>query len=202
MQRVGFERMARGFFRGVRQRPGAEEIDDNRHHDYAEGPDGGLDDVPFVFDQALDRFPDHYAGEQEQQRRFGERRDRFDFAVAVVMFLVGWLSGDAHGDIGHDRGAEVDQRMSGFRQDRQRARGKADQALATVKSGRSGNRGEGDLFFFGLHGAPVYPRPRQISRTTGNADSHSVIGFPSAAAERVTASRMRILASNCSVVKR
>lgn len=63
MQRVGFKRMARGFFRGVRQRAGAEEIDDHRDDDYAESPDGRLDDMTFVLDKTLDRFPDHDAGQ-------------------------------------------------------------------------------------------------------------------------------------------
>lgn len=64
--------------------------------------------MTFVFDQSLDSLPNHYSGEQKQECRFRQSRYRFDFSVAVVMLLVGWLSRDPYGDIGHDRGAEVD----------------------------------------------------------------------------------------------
>ena len=55
MQRVGFQRMARGFFGGAGQRAGAQEIDHDRHQDDAEGPDvGDRRRAPLVLDQALD----------------------------------------------------------------------------------------------------------------------------------------------------
>ena len=44
-------------------------------------------------DQPLRRLPDHDGREQEQQRRFGERGDALDLAVAVLMLLVGRLAG-------------------------------------------------------------------------------------------------------------
>ena len=139
--------------------------------------------------QALDRFPDHHAGEQEQQRGFRQRRNALDLAVAVLVFFVGRLSGNTHGGIGHHRGAEIDQRMAGLRQNRQRAGGNADQTLGDRQDGGCRDRGECDLFFFVLHAAPL-------------VRYYSVIGLPSCAAERTTASRMRILPSNCSVEKR
>ncbi len=177
--------------RGARQRARAEEID--RRSTPTITPKAqtvAIDRVLFMLDQALDRFPDHHAREQEQQRGFRQRRDALDLAVTVMVFLVGRLAGNAHGDIGHHRGAEIDQRMAGFRQDRQRAGGKADHALGDRQRGRCRDRGECDLFFFAAACGALWP------------DTHSAIGLPSAAAERVTASRMRILASNCSVEKR
>ena len=55
------------------------------------------------------RFENHDAGEQEQQRRLGERGDAFDLAVAVLMLGVGRLAGNAHGEIGEQRRREVQQ---------------------------------------------------------------------------------------------
>ena len=101
--------------------------------------------------QTLGRFPDHHAGEQEQQRGFRQRRDRLHLAVAVVMLLVGRLARDAHGGIGHGRRAQIDQRMTGLRQDRQRAGGDADDRLGDGQPGRGRDRGQRDLFFFVLH---------------------------------------------------
>ena len=135
-------------FGGARERARAEEIDRDRHRDHAERPGVRDHRMLFVLGQALDRFPDHHAGEQEQQRGFRQRRNAFDLAVAVVVFLVGRLAGNAHRDIGHHRGAEIDQRMAGLRQDRQRAGGNADQALGDRQRGRCRDRGECDLFFF------------------------------------------------------
>ena len=155
MQRVGFQRLALRFFGGARERARAEKIDRDRHRDHAEGPGIGDHRVLFVLDQSLDRLPDHHAREQEQQRRFGERRDAFDLAVAVMVLVVGRLAGNAHRAIGHHRGAEVDQRMAGLRQDRQRAGGKADHALGDGQRGGRRDRGECDLFFFVLHAAPL-----------------------------------------------
>ena len=66
---------------------------------------------------------------------------------------------------------------------------RTDQALGDRQRGGRRDRGECDLFFFVLHAAPL-------------ARYYSMIGLPSAAAERTTASRMRILPSNCSVEKR
>ena len=72
-------------------------------------------------EEPLHRFADHDGGEHEQQRGFGERGDALHLAVAVLMLGVGGLAGNAHGEIGQHRGREIDQRMAGFRQDRERA---------------------------------------------------------------------------------
>ena len=144
-----------------------------------------------VLDQAFDRFPDHDAGQQEQQRRFGQRRDRFDLAVPVVMLFVGRLAGDAHGDIGHHRGAEIDQRMAGFRQDRRASRCKTPTtALAIVRPADAAIEERATCSFSLLHGRVQPGLQSQIWLAVR------------AAAERVSASRMRMLASSWSVVKR
>ena len=65
MQRVGLQRMARGLFRGMRQRASAEKVDDYRCKNNAECPDGGIDCMALVREQPVGSFPDHYAGQQE-----------------------------------------------------------------------------------------------------------------------------------------
>ena len=103
------------------EQPRAEEIDHDRHDDHGEGRERRLDRVAVAAEQPLRRLPDHHARQHEQQRGLRQRRHALDLAVAVVVLLVGRLAGDAHGEIGHHRGAEIDQRMRGLRQDRERA---------------------------------------------------------------------------------
>ena len=86
------------------------------------------------------------ADEQEQQRGFGKRGDAFDLAVAVLMFGVGRLAGNAHGEIGQHRRREVDQRMAGLGQDGERAGEQADDGLCHGQPRRGGNRAERGLF--------------------------------------------------------
>ena len=52
MQRVGFQCVARGLFRGMRQRTSPEKVDDDRCQNNAEGPDGGLDCMALVRERA------------------------------------------------------------------------------------------------------------------------------------------------------
>ena len=73
MQRVGLQSLTRSLLGGARERACAEEIDHDRHRDHAEGPGVGVDGVLLVLEQALERLPDHHAGEQEQQRRLRQR---------------------------------------------------------------------------------------------------------------------------------
>ena len=56
-------------------------------------------------EQPVRRLENHDGGEHEQERGFGERRDAFDLAVAVLMFGVCRLAGDADREIG-DHGRE------------------------------------------------------------------------------------------------
>ena len=70
-------------------------------------------------EQPLHGFESHAGGEQKQQRGFGQRRHAFDLAVAVLMLGIGRLAGNAHRDIGQYRRGEVQERVTGFRKDRQ-----------------------------------------------------------------------------------
>jgi hypothetical protein len=87
----------------------------------AEGGDAGIDDMRITH-QSVDGFVDDDAGEHEQQCRLDQRGNALDLAVTIVMFLVGWLAGNAHGAVGHHRRREIDQRMRGLGQDRERSR--------------------------------------------------------------------------------
>ena len=52
MQRVGFERVARGFLGGPVEQARAQEIDHDRYDDHDEGPDRRLDRVALRADAA------------------------------------------------------------------------------------------------------------------------------------------------------
>src|SRR4029450_9111159 len=157
-------------------------------------------DMTFMLCKSLNGFPDYDAGEQKQQSGFGKRRNRLYLAVPVVVFFIRWLARNTHGDIGHHGGAEINKRMASLRQDRQRTGGKADDCFGYGQSGRSDDRGKCNLFFFALPAASVQRNRRHISRTDWNSATHSRTDCPSFAAERLTASRMRILARSCSIV--
>ena len=154
MQRVGFERLAGGFLGDAAQRAGAEEIDHDGAGDDGKGRDGCFDGVRLRADQPPRRLPDHDDREQEQQRRFGKRGDALDLAVAVLVFLVGRLAGEPHREIGQDRRREVDQRMAGLGQDRQRAGQESDGSLRRRKPCRGGDRSERDPFL-DVHRRPL-----------------------------------------------
>ena len=125
MQRVGFQRLARGLGGDAVEQARAEEIDHDRDGDHGERPDRRLDRVMRAAEQAVPGLPDHDAGQEEQQRRFRQRGDALDLAVAVVMLLVGRLAGHAHREIGHDGGGEIEQRMRRLGEHRERAGGEA-----------------------------------------------------------------------------
>ncbi len=129
MQRVGFQRLARGLGGDAVEQAGAEEIDHDRDRDHRERPERRLDRMMSAAEQAVSRFPDHDTGEQEQERRLRQRGDALDLAVAVVVLLVGRLAGHAHREIGHDRRDEIEQRMRGLREHRERPGGEPDQRL-------------------------------------------------------------------------
>ena len=169
MQRIGLQRLARRFAGHAIEQAGAEEIDHDRHGDHGEGRDRRLHRMALVAEQPLCRLPDHHAGQHEQQRRLGQRRDALDLAVAVVMLLVGGLAGDAHGEIGHHRGAEIDQRMRGLGQDRKRAGEHADHALGHGQAARCSDRAERDPFFLVLHRLLQFSE--QAARLSCNADN-------------------------------
>ncbi len=133
-----------GFGGDAVEQAGAEEIDHDRDRDHAERPDRRLDRVMRAAEQAVAGLPDHDAGEQEQQRRLRQRGDALDLAVAVVVLLVGRLAGHAHREIGHDGRGEIEQRMRGFREHRQRAGGEPDHAFGDRQSAGREDRGEGD----------------------------------------------------------
>ena len=64
----------------------------------------------------------HESGEGEEQGRLDQRRKRLDFAVAVIVFGIRRLDGDAHrlkGDEGHPCIYEI---VAGLRQQCKRAR--------------------------------------------------------------------------------
>ena len=136
MQRVGFQRRARGIDGDAGQHAGAEEVDHDRGDDDAEGDRRRLDRMRMIADQPLPRFPHHHAGQGEQQRGLGEGGDVLDLAVAVLMVLVRRLVGPAHGEVGHHRRGEVDQRMGRLGEDRQRAGRDPDHGLAERQARR------------------------------------------------------------------
>ena len=153
MQRIGLQRLARGFAGHAIEQAGAKEIDHHRNGDHGEGRKRRLHDMALIAQQPLGRLPDHDAGQHEQQRRLGQRRHAFDLAVAVMVLLVGGLAGDAHGEIGHHRGAEIDERMRGFGQDGERAGENADHALCQRQAAGRGDRGQRDPFLSGFASA-------------------------------------------------
>ena len=57
MQRIGFERLARGLGRDAVEQAGAQIVDHDRHDDHREGPERRLDRVAAAAEQPLQRLP-------------------------------------------------------------------------------------------------------------------------------------------------
>ena len=151
MQRVGLERLARGFGRRPRQHAGAEEIDDDRDRDHREARDRRLHRGAVGAQQPLHGFPDHARGEQEQERGLGQRRDALDLAVPVLVLAVGRLAGDAHREISDHGGGEIEQRMRGFRENGERAGQQPDHGFGQCESGGGRDRAERHAFLVVRH---------------------------------------------------
>ena len=129
MQRVSFERLARCLFGDAMQRSRAKKVNHDRTSNDGERCRGRLDGMGLRADEPLRSFPDHDGGEQEQERRFGQRGNALDLAVPVLMLPVGGFSGKPDREIGQHRCGQVDKRMTGLREDSERTRQQADGSL-------------------------------------------------------------------------
>src|SRR5205085_10414691 len=58
-------------------------------------------------------------GKREKEARLGQRGERFELAMAVMVLLVGRLAGDPHREISEDRCAGIEQGMARLRQKRE-----------------------------------------------------------------------------------
>src|SRR5689334_3396356 len=107
--------------------------------------------MSLVLDQALARLPNDDPGKEKQQRGLGKSRKSLHFTVPVVMLGIRRFAGNSYGHIGHDRSTEINERMTGFRQKRERARGKPDDSLGDRQPCGGEDRGQCNLLFFVLH---------------------------------------------------
>ncbi len=153
MKRVSLERLARSFRRDARECARAEKIDDNRAGDDSKRRGRRFNPIKLRAPQPLHGLPDHRNRKHEQQRRLRKRGDALHFAVTVLVFGVGWLAGNADGEIGHHRRREIEQRMAGLGQDCERTGEQTHDSLRGRQPCGSGNRSERDLFLL------IHPRP-------------------------------------------
>ncbi len=100
----------------------------------------------------LARFPDHDAGQHEQQRRFHQRGDAFEFFVTVRMFFIGGFAGKANGEVGDQRRAKIDHGMACFGKNGERAGQKPDRGLGQSEPAGRQDGSECDFLFIPLHG--------------------------------------------------
>jgi hypothetical protein len=102
-------------------------------------------------EQAQARFPEDINREHKEKGGRGKCRHALDLAVPEVMLGVGGFARRTHREIGDDGGEQVDQRMPGLRQHRERARCQADGAFRERHPGRDRDGGERHTLFDGLH---------------------------------------------------
>ncbi len=148
MQRVRLKRLARRFRGDAIEHARAEEIDDDRPCNNGEGRYRCFDGVALAGEQAVPRLPQNDGGEEEQEGGLDERRHALDFAVTVMVFLVGRLVRNADGKIGHGGRHEIEHRMRRFREDRERAGREPDDRLADGERRRRTDRAERDTLLF------------------------------------------------------
>ena len=146
MQRVCGERLAAGFARGAMQGAGAPEV----HCDVGEQHQK-RDDRQFrhrrAFAQPADRLHHDAARQNVKQRDDAQRRQAFEFAVAVVMFVVGRAIGEPHHHPGNHGRDEVDRRMQRFGDQREAADGDADDEFGGGKAAARDHRDCGNAAF-------------------------------------------------------
>jgi len=157
MQGVGAQRLAGVRPRHAPQHACAEEVDDNRCADDRERGDACFHRMRLHADQPLQRLPNHDRRQQEQQAGLGQGSDAFDLAVAVLMLGVGRLAGNAYGEIGEYGRRQVNERVAGLRQNRQRAGEQPDHRLGCGQPRRGGDRPERSFFLL-VHPPPFAPR--------------------------------------------
>jgi hypothetical protein len=87
----------------------------------------------------------------KQQASFDQRRDRFDLSMPVVVPFIGGLSADANREIGHDRGANIEQRMQGVGQQPEASSHERSHELSSSEPHAGQDRVEGSLFFEVTH---------------------------------------------------
>ena len=118
MQGVGFESLA-FVFRG----DAAEGARTPPVHSHGDQHHGECPDRRFDFDvaekQAHDRFVDDPGAGQQKQAGFNEGGKIFDFAVAILVVGVGGLVGNSDGEIGEQRGDQIERGVRGFGEDSQ-----------------------------------------------------------------------------------
>ena len=151
MQRVGRQRLALGLVRRAMQRPGAPEIhrDIDQQHDEGDGRDRRR---RRAFAQTAPGFDQNAAGQHVEQRDDAQRRNAFELAVAVMMFLVGGPVGHPHHHPGDDGRDHVDRGVQRFRDQRETADGDADREFGRGHAGAGEDRDRRDAGFDGVGG--------------------------------------------------
>ena len=123
---------------------------------------------------------------------------------ARIVLCIRRFARNSDGDVRHNGSAEIDERVTGFRQESRANPWKIRQSPWPEMVNPAEAKIEDSAtcsFSLCIRRRVVKRKCGQNSRTIGMLCHQSAIGFPSAAAEHVTASRMRILASNCWLVK-
>ena len=108
MQRVGFQRLAAYCSRATRASA----------RERSRSTPSAMPRIPiasrlgricdFAKKQPLHRFPDDVDRGQHEQARFDERREILDLAVTVSVIGIGRAVGNSNGEIGDDRGDEIE----------------------------------------------------------------------------------------------
>ena len=137
MQGIGSERIASRRLGDSAERQEADGIDQNGDDQDREDGPAGLDRLGGMTGEPPRRLDEHADREHQQKAGFGERGDRLDLAVTVMVLLVGGLVGPANGEIGERRDAGVEQPVAGFRQQRERSRQQARDRACRGRGGRS-----------------------------------------------------------------
>ena len=174
MQRVGGQRLALGVVRRAMQRAGAPEIhrDIDQQHDERDRRDGRR---RRAFAQTAVGFDQNAARQHIEQRDDAERRNAFELAVAVMMFLVGGPVGNPHHHPGDDGGDHVDRRVQRLGDQGETADGDADRELGRGHAGAGEDRDRRDAGFDGVggfvHGLRFSSRSCNIKAPIGGATS-------------------------------
>ena len=171
MQRIGFQRLARRLARHPAQGPRPAEINQDGTANNGNRPPGDIN-MLLPAHQPFDRLKNNPCGGEKQQSGFNERRNALRLGVPVMVLFIRRLVAPAHRKPGDDGGPKVDQAVNGFRQNAERAGGKARGEFGDCQPEAGKNREDDNpLFFRGRHGACITHFRRLFSHKISHTDN-------------------------------
>ena len=152
MHRIGGQRLAFGVAGGAMQRQGAPEVHGDVDQQYRER-DCRQRRRRHAFAQMAIGCDHDAARQYIEHGDHAERRQAFELAVAVMMFIVGGAIGNPHHQPGDDGRNQIDRTVQGLGNQRETADGDTDHEFRSGHAGAGNDRDRRDAGFGTVNGS-------------------------------------------------